>query len=147
MTQKREKSDCTKKNHIYWLGYMCALSNHWTVWHSIIWPLESWTQDCLTIGQLGKAQYDHWTVGHSAQKPSDSRTQHKSSSENFLTREFRGSIFFNTSVGADSSQNHFFLSKNRIDSLLAKSLRKFSLEDIYLLWLTLVVLPLKKLSL
>ena len=54
-----------------------GMSNHWTVWHSIIQLLESWTQDCPTIGQLEKAQSDHWTVGQSDHKPSDSWTQHK----------------------------------------------------------------------
>ena len=50
---------------------------HWTVWHSIMRPLDSWTQHCLTIGQLEKAKADHWTVGHSAHQPLDSWTKEK----------------------------------------------------------------------
>ena len=35
-------------------------------------PFDSWTQHCLTIGQLDTALSDHWTVGHSSVQPLDS---------------------------------------------------------------------------
>ena len=62
-----------------------ALLNHWTIWNSTVWPLDSWTkhspticklntggqpsasftQHSLTIGVLDTALSNHWTVWHS----------------------------------------------------------------------------------
>ena len=39
-----------------------ALSDHWTVGHSIVRALDSWIQYCPTIGQLDRALSNHWTV-------------------------------------------------------------------------------------
>ena len=46
------------------------------VGHSTVRPLDSWTQHCLTIGQLDTALSDHWTVQHGTVQPLDSSTQH-----------------------------------------------------------------------
>ena len=42
-----------------------ALTNHWTVGHNTVQPLDSLTQHYPTIGKLDTGRSDHWTVGKS----------------------------------------------------------------------------------
>ena len=64
-----------------------------------------------------------------------------SRSENLIGMEFRGNIYLTYQFELIYQK---IIEKNRINSLLAKSLRNFILEDIFLLLLTLAVLPCKK---
>ena len=43
---------------------------------STVQPLDRWTHQCPTIGQMDTALSDHWTVGHSTVQPLDSWKQH-----------------------------------------------------------------------
>ena len=48
-----------------------AFTNHWTVGHSTVQPLDSLTQHYLTLGKLHTRLSDHWTVGKITFRPLD----------------------------------------------------------------------------
>ena len=46
--------------------FVVALTNHWTVGHNTVQPLDSLTQHYPTFGKLDTGLSDHWTVGKSS---------------------------------------------------------------------------------
>ena len=53
-----------------------ALFNHWTVWHSTVQPLDSWTLSWPAIGHLDTQLTSHWTVWHSTVRPLHCTVRH-----------------------------------------------------------------------